>query len=138
MYGIKQILKICDQLRKFDNENMLIISLDENLDPVRSTIIATGDRTSCSFTVSSIVNEVKSANCKKFIMSHNHVIGRIDQSEEDDKCTKAVMCKAMKEGLKLIDHIIVKNNNPDIYFSYLEHRFKMNANNELSNSLPDD
>lgn len=138
MYDRREVLRICGELRQYPVEHMIMIILNDNFEPVSTHTIGIGDTETCLFSLSDIYENMDKSGNTKFILCHNHVKGRVDQSEEDDEATKTVMCKSILKGYRLIDHIIVKNSNPNIYFSYMEHHFRMTANNELSKSLPDD
>lgn len=138
MYDKEKILKICGKLRQYPVEHMIMIILNEDFEPVSTNTIGIGDTETCQFSLRDIYENMDKAGKTDFILCHNHVKGRVDQSEEDDEATKTVMCKSISRGYRLVNHIIVKNNNPKIYFSYREHNFRMTANNALSKMLPDD
>lgn len=73
MYNKKKILEICGTLRKYREETMMMIILNENEEPVSSHIVGIGDKHVCTFRINDILTHLYESGMKDFILCHNHV-----------------------------------------------------------------
>ena len=117
MYDVKNYIPLCNILKMYDKEKVLLIGLDDNLSVVKSEIVATGNKYEVEADINKVSLKLKNWGCKKYILCHNHVVGPVINSDEDDAFTKEFLKWDKEEGYKLIDHVIIgKNSNK--FFSY--------------------
>jgi len=101
-----------------DREIMLAFSLDSKLQPMAVEIVAVGGVDSCIVDVKNIFKHAILNNASNIIIFHNHPSGVPETSREDKKVTMQIGEAGELLGIKLIDHIILGD---DDYHSMREH-----------------
>ena len=69
-----------------------------------------------------IFKEAYLTSSSKFICLHNHPSGDVNPSIEDIRLTKSLIEIGKLQGIGLLDHIIVSDNN---YYSFCEEKRDM-------------
>ena len=93
-----------------DAESLYIVCLDENYRIVSSEKDCTGDEGSVFVDVDKIVNRAKSVGAKSVIIAHNHESVYLRISKEDFQTTEKLFAYFKKEGIILLEHFVVCQN----------------------------
>lgn len=108
---------VCQFIQKkymgFTNEVFAITSFSHSGRIISFDIISTGDISSVGISNHSVVEKALERKAAAVVISHNHPNGRALPSADDIKRTEE-LCSALKHlGIKLLDHIIVSNEDND-------------------------
>ncbi len=89
--------------------------------------VSTGGRSSAPLPVEKIVREAKGMGASGIILAHNHPSGSIDVSQDDREATVALGQAAKREGIELVDHVVVGGQHHSSFkakgLKVAEHKF---------------
>lgn len=106
-------------LSDLQTEELWVIFLNRASKVIRKVRLATGGLGEVLADIRIIIKFAVKYNASSFILVHNHPSGNIRSSVQDDAVTQ----KAQKAGeimdIKMLDHVIIGNNDED-YFSYAD------------------
>ncbi len=114
----KKIFILSSELHKKKQEYCLAFFLNGRQELIGKKIIAIGGLNYNFLEPRNIFEPAFTLNANSFILVHNHPSGTVEPSDEDLLLTEKVAKLADLMGLKLLDHLIVTQNN---YFSIREH-----------------
>lgn len=105
------------QMDSIDYELMVALMLNPKNDVIGTYIIARGlvDRANCH--AREVFRVAISLACSKIIIVHNHPSGNSTPSRQDITCTKDLAKAGKIIGIKVVDHIIIGENEK---FSFAE------------------
>lgn len=107
--------KICEHLiekhQGFGREVSMLTCLDESGNIISCEIIAKGNSVNVSFEVKDVVVKALKHKAVYVILSHNHMTGIMTPSQEDVDATNRLSFTLKEVGIRLIDHIVVTNDN---------------------------
>lgn len=109
---IKKFLKFCDK------EILLAITLDSKNYISSISIVSIGSINTLNTTPSEIFKTAIISNSSSIILTHNHPSGDPTPSNTDIKETLRFNKCSELLGIKLLDHIIIGDNN---FFSFKKH-----------------
>ena len=98
-------------------EMVALIIMNNQFNIIKRIKIADGGLTSCIFDIRIILSEVLKSKGTSFAIAHNHPSGFVHPSYIDDNITKKLSEASKICELKLIDHIIITNDE-NKYYSY--------------------
>lgn len=120
----QEIIQECYKLTKYKTEHVMVIGIDSQGHLLKSKVIASGTKDNCTFNDKVVFDFLDSNCCTDFILCHNHTDGLLEPSEEDDILTKGIRTLYPDFNYNFLDHIIVKQDITDKYYSYAEHNFE--------------
>ena len=97
-----------------DREMVLVLSLNNRLEPMAMEIAAVGGMTACHVEVGSVFKHALLNNAPYVMCFHNHPSGDPTPSLEDKRLTSRLKQCGDIVGIKLVDHIII---GADGYYS---------------------
>ena len=117
--AIRSSVDIYDIMAPFleDNrtEEFWCIYLNRNLKVIRKARLSSGGYGQCDADVKLIMKEALLSEATAFAVCHNHPSGNATPSYSDNKLTKAVLTTLTLNGITMLDHIIISNND---YYSF--------------------
>ena len=117
--GPSDISKIIKKIIKENGkEHFMLFCLDGNHAVVAYNIVSIGTQNMAPVHPREVFQPALLAGAVSIIIAHNHPSGNIEPSREDFACTKKLMEAAELLQIKLLDHIIVGDN--DNYYSMQE------------------
>lgn len=96
-------------------EELYFVGLDGKNNIVTTQKIASGTVNKSSVSIRAITELVVHNKISDVVIAHNHPKGKALPSVEDDRFTRALYCAMMANGVKLVDHLIIADDN---YYSY--------------------
>ena len=125
LYGMKRFSDPAELVRMMkpilsmaDREILLVLSLNNRLEPMAMEIAAVGSLNSCQVHPREVFKHAVLSNAAFVIAVHNHPSGDFIPRPEDRAITKRLAGSGALLGIPLIDHIIVGQD--DSYFSFRE------------------
>ena len=112
--AVKEMKEVMEE---YDTETVCIINIDTRMRPINYSIISIGDINASLVPIKSIFKAALLSNATSFIILHNHPSGDPTPSREDITATKKLREAGDLMEIKLLDHIIVGNEN---YYSFAE------------------
>ena len=109
-----EIFKLFAHLQQLKEEHAYILFLGPN-NARTYKLIAKGDNASVRISAKKIYNQVRKEATKRLIMVHNHPSGDPSPSEQDVLITLALHKALKREGISLVDHVIIGRG---AYFSF--------------------
>ena len=105
------------RLQDLTVEECHLLMLNNHLEIINSVMLSHGGLVGTAVDLRELLRQALLAQATSVILCHNHPSGNLRPSKEDDELTRraAEACKMM--GIKLLDHLIVADND---YFSYSE------------------
>ena len=105
------------RLQDLTVEECHLLMLNNHLEIINSVMLSHGGIVGTAVDLRELLRQALLAQATSVILCHNHPSGNLRPSKEDDELTRraAEACKMM--GIKLLDHLIVADND---YFSYSE------------------
>lgn len=114
LYGMHRITdpkEAADMIRplieKRDRELMIVLSLDQKLQPMAVEIVAVGGIDVCLVDVRCVFKHALLNNASYIMCFHNHPSGLTEISQEDRQITKRLKAAGDILGVRLLDHIIL-------------------------------
>ncbi len=95
----------------FTNEVFMILSLNNDGRLIACDKLGEGDMSSVGVSVRDVVKIVLKRNAACVVLSHNHIGGYAFPSKCDVEMTKLLKSTLAQMGIRLIDHIIVANDD---------------------------
>lgn len=102
-------------------EKFLILLFDTKMNLIKKKELFKGTINEVNIYAREIFKEALNENASFIVLIHNHPSGDVSPSEEDDITTKKLVELGKFLGVKIIDHLLVSQNN---YFSYYENMKK--------------
>lgn len=93
------------------NEEVHVVLLDDKNKVLRSTKLFEGTVNMAPITIKKVVSEVVATNATGVILSHNHPGGIALPSANDKRATKDLMQALHLLNVRLVDHIIVTDDD---------------------------
>ncbi|MDR2024608.1 MAG: JAB domain-containing protein [Hungatella sp.] len=125
LYGMKRFTTPSDAvevvrplLDMADREMVLVLSLNNRLQPQAVEIAAVGGINHCNVDIPNLFKHALLNNALSIVCFHNHPSGDPEPSREDKMLTRKIMEAGNILGISLIDHIIVGEYE---FFSFREH-----------------
>ncbi len=100
-----------NQMQNEKTEELKEVLLNTKNDITKIITIAKGDTNVVNVTIKEILKEPVRKQSPKIILVHNHPSGDVTPSKSDIELTKMVQKTGELFGIKLLDHIIIGNNN---------------------------
>ena len=91
----------------YKNEVFMVTSFDNDGNLIACDKVVEGDVSSVGVSVRDVVKIVLKRNAACVIISHNHISGNALPSDADIEMTKSIKMTLQQMGVKLLDHIIV-------------------------------
>lgn len=101
-----------------DWEMVLVMSLTAKMEALAMEIVAVGGLNVCCFDMRNIFKHSLLNNAACILCFHNHPSGDPIPSKEDVQITRRMKESGEILGIKLVDHIIIRDKR---YFSFKEH-----------------
>ena len=127
--NIKPQIKIYNAIDAYKNfsslikdeqqEHFLVLYLDNHQRYITHKILFIGTIDKSLVNPREVIKEAILINATRLIIMHNHPSGITTPSASDDETTKQIAESANLFNIKLLDHIIVGNDN---YYSYMEEK----------------
>ena len=108
---IVKLINTTEELNTFTSENILVICLNSKNKPVNYQYVAKGGATYCELDIKEVFKPILLSNANKFILVHNHPSGDSTPSKNDLEITVRLKESAKLLDIKLLDHIIIGDNN---------------------------
>lgn len=106
-------------IKDADRELFIVIGLNIRNVPNVINVVSIGTLTSAAASPRDVFKSLILSNCASFICVHNHVSGNISPSDSDKKITNVLGELGDKLEIKLLDHIIIGENNN--FYSFSKH-----------------
>lgn len=97
------------------HEEFWILMLKQNLRPLREVRVGQGGMTATVVDIKVLMRTVLLASSPSIMLFHNHPSGELRPSPQDKDLTKRIVDAARTLDIRVLDHIIVGNDN---YFSF--------------------
>ncbi|MCI8273551.1 MAG: DNA repair protein RadC [Clostridia bacterium] len=112
------IAKILTEKMRFEKQEILKVAMLDNRNSLlKIKDIAIGSSNFVIATIRSILNEAVKIEASKIILVHNHPSGDSTPSKKDIELTEKVEQASEILGIKMLDHIVIGNNNYTSIFS---------------------
>lgn len=98
-------------LRDMNQETVIVICLDRNKKIIHEETLFKGNEHSASTSIKEIIRVLLDYNSKSFYIIHNHPSGLASPSMDDILFTENLILKAKHFNIKLLDHLIIGNDN---------------------------
>lgn len=108
------------ELRYLEKEELRVAYLDNRFRLIDSCVMTRGTCDTSLVSVRDILEDSLRHHASRILLVHNHPYSDALPSDADHEATERVKCGAEAIGIKLIDHIIIGDNN---YFSFKEKGF---------------
>ncbi len=102
---------LINELRDEKQEQLKLIILNTKNEIIKTIVVVKGDTNVVNVSIKQILAEPIKNQAPKIILAHNHPSGDSTPSMEDVLLTKEVMKACDIFGIKLLDHIVIGNNN---------------------------
>lgn len=102
---------LMNELRDEKQEQLKLIILNTKNEIIKTIVVVKGDTNVVNVSIKQILAEPIKNQAPKIILAHNHPSGDSTPSMEDVLLTKEVMKACDIFGIKLLDHIVIGNNN---------------------------
>ena len=112
------LVDICN-MNKFPKEHFVEIAISSKGEIIGYSVISIGDISSSIVHPREVFQFAILANAAVIIVAHNHPSGDPAPSQEDIRVTKRLAECGNILGIKLVDHIIVGDND---YYSFMKNR----------------
>lgn len=110
--SVKEAVELLkDFFYESDREMLLVCCLNTKNEPNYINIVSIGTLTSSLVHPREVFKASIMSNSASIILAHNHPSGNSTPSEEDLKITKRIKEAGDILGIKLLDHIIIGDNN---------------------------
>lgn len=103
------------ELERLDHEQMHIMFLNHQLELISTSLVSKGGTSCTNVDVKLILREALLKKASSMVLCHNHPSGSSLPSRQDDLLTKKIQEAATLMDIRLIDHIIIGDND---YYSY--------------------
>ena len=114
----QDMAEILIEKMRFEKQEILKVAmLDSKNNLLKIKDIAIGSGNFVVATIKSVLNEAVKIEAAKIILIHNHPTGDSTPSDADIKFTQKVEQASEILGIKLLDHIVIGNNNYTSIFS---------------------
>ena len=114
--GAELIRNTIKKAGQSDRENLVVIMLSSKNEITGTNIVSQGSLNGSIVTMREIFKPAIIANSAAILMGHNHPSGNCDPSDDDKVITKKTREAGELLGIRLLDHIIVCQDEP--YFSF--------------------
>ena len=94
-------------------EEVYLIGIDDKNRVVETKLLSKGSSHQAPIVLQELTRAMLKSDCNSFILTHNHPFGKSNPSAEDDRLTRVVYANSLMNGFKMLDHIIVGEN--DLY-----------------------
>ena len=118
----KVVALVKELLDGADKELMIAISVDTKCKPVAVEVVAIGRLNQLATEPKDIFKHAILTNAYGIILVHNHPSGNPEPSEDDRKFTKIMKDVGEFLGVRLLDHLIIGEDN--LYYSFGENENK--------------
>lgn len=98
-------------LENADRESFIVVCLNTKNEPINVSTVSTGTLNSSLIHPREVFKVAVLSNANSIICAHNHPSGSIAPSKEDKGITYKIKESGEILGIKLLDHIIVGNDN---------------------------
>ncbi len=105
-------------LLDIDREKFLVACFNTKNEPVNISVVSVGTLNSSLVHPREVMKTAILSNSNSIMIAHNHPSGSLEPSEEDKKITNRLIQACEILGIRLLDHIIIGDN--DSYFSFKE------------------
>ena len=112
------LVDICN-MDKLPKEHFVELAISSKGEIIGYSVISVGDISSSIVHPREVFQFAILSNAAVIIVAHNHPSGDPTPSEEDIKVTKRLTECSKIMGIKLVDHVIVGDNN---YYSFMKNR----------------
>ena len=106
-----ELARSCADIARADQEVMLLIGYSTRNQEIFREIIFKGGQSMCNVDPVTILRHCLKRDADQFALVHNHPSDSADPSIQDRAITKKVKAAADAVGLRLMDHVIVAENN---------------------------
>lgn len=100
-----------EKLRHLQQEHMYVMFLDTKCKLIKDKLISSGTINQSLVSPREIFIEALNCNCVNIVLVHNHPSGDPTPSQEDIRSTSRVEKAGKIIGIRLLDHIIIGDNN---------------------------
>ena len=102
-------------LKNRDREHLIIIALDTKLKITGFNLLSIGTEAEANISLKALFKFLILSSATCFIIAHNHPTGDTSPSPEDTQLTLNIKKAADFMSFKLLDHVIIGNENDEIY-----------------------
>jgi len=106
-----------EQIGDYDREVMLVMALNNRNGLNATSIVHIGSTTESIANSADIIRVALNSCSTALIIAHNHPSGESAPSEEDRALTKKLREAAALMNMRLLDHVVLGNNN---YYSFAD------------------
>lgn len=97
-------------------EEVYLICVDDKNRVLETKLLAKGTTHTAPVIMQDVIKIMLRVDCNSFILAHNHPFGKSFPSAEDNKLTRACYLNACMNNFKMLDHIIIGENDAYSYF----------------------
>ena len=114
---------LIDFFARLTTEKFMFICLDDKYRKIAHSFFDDNKKSNVSAEIPSVMWAIARNNPTFAIIAHNHTSGSALPSEQDDKATAQLTMICSLHNVKLLDHVIVSNN--DVFSYRLENRLDL-------------
>ena len=103
--------EVCAMFRNRQDESVRILCMNASGKVLKRAKIAEGDVNAVHFPIRRLVEEALACKAVSVILTHNHPGGTMSPSQEDLSATEAAKKALETVGIRLLDHLIVSEDN---------------------------
>jgi DNA repair protein RadC len=107
----KVVFDLLKEIQDLDREIFFVLTLNANNQLINIHIVSIGILNSALVHSREVFRPAIIDNAYSIILVHNHPSGNPEPSEEDTKITKELKNAGEIIGIKILDHIIIGNND---------------------------
>jgi len=115
----KIVKKLQKKLQPLDVEHIMFVDIDSFGIPEHFITVAKGAESECIISMRKVADHICTYYPKGIVVAHNHPGSTPIPSEYDNDLTASIARVCRRNGVKLMDHIIVMKDH-DFIFSYMQ------------------
>lgn len=115
--GAHDVAKLCNHVGYYDQEHIVVLSLDSASHVTAIYELAIGSTSSAALELKHAMKIPLLTGARSIILVHNHPSGNKMPSKEDRELTERLRGALLCVGVPLLDHVIVSHGD---YYSFVE------------------
>jgi len=115
--GAHDIARLCNHVGYYDQEHMVVLSLDASMKVTAIFELAVGSTSAAPVELKHAMKIPLLTGATSMVLVHNHPSGNKMPSKEDKELTERLKVGLICVGVQLVDHVIVSHGD---YYSFSE------------------
>lgn len=100
-------------------EVVMVLGVSPSGRPLGVHLAARGSLDAVRLSAESVLAPLRSDGAASFVLAHNHPSGDLTPSKSDGKLTEALRAAGLREGIEMLDHVIL-TADPAQFYSFFQ------------------